>query len=251
MHVKSIENAKTRCCDCRPSNKRYCTENARTCRCRKAGTLCVDCGNGAECCQNRGPVADADIKESASLAQDCVTPSNASLVHGPRTAHDGIGPVPAPTKIKFPSAGDRKHWSAVNKVLMVSLPKLFTREHIESSSVSSLASKLSVCLFSTMLEQFGEKKEVQQHHQKKVDKPNKALQELRDKKKDLKKARRILFREGDTKSHTYHVLTKQWHETAPTCSSCEVYQAKGSSPHKCLSATQVPRGPSQVLQIFV
>jgi len=61
----------------------------------------------------------------------------------------------AATKIKFPPAGDRKPWNAVDKALSVTLPILFTRAHMDTSSTSSLASELSFILFSTLLDQFG------------------------------------------------------------------------------------------------
>jgi hypothetical protein len=94
----------------------------------------------------------------------------------------------------------------------VTLPAKFTPAYVARTPTSTLVSDLSNLLFATCEASFGVKKVAQSRHQEKPAVENKALQELRVKKNDLKRARKMFVRNGDTSSCAYRVLTKQWHD---------------------------------------
>ena len=135
------------------------------------------------------------------------------LVHGERKDQDGQGPAAGPVKVNFPPASDKASWKQANDTLSAIFEKSFTSTQIGATSASVTASQLGNVLFSTMLDLFGER-EVNpprsQHQRPKRE--NKELQALRSKKKELKKARKALFKKQGSASIAYRLVNIFQHE---------------------------------------
>src|SRR6185312_3983440 len=137
---------------------------------------CTNCLNASKC-QN---------KFSNSPVQSVPPPFNHHVrTHTKRTSNITESLLPQVSRIKLPPASAKSDWNEINKKLESSLPNLLPTALINELPSSELVERLDNCVYSTLLDHFGEANQVHNHPHK-GQKPEK-MEELRQKKKELKK----------------------------------------------------------------
>jgi len=88
---------------------------------------------------------------------------------------------------------------------------MFSPQTIQALSCAELAQNLDQFVYTTLSNHFGEKEEKQAYVRKEPRSPE--IAELRRRKKDLKKARKLLHKNGQQGSEADKLISKQWFET--------------------------------------
>ena len=194
---------KERCCECRGTNKTYCHQVS--CRCHSAGVACKCCRNKNDCRNEFNP------KRAPIEACEVKNPPPPELRHDTRPSNEGKAAAPVTDRLKLPSAKEKSKWNTFNSVLSQELERLLPSHIFETLSAPVIADKLTDILYSNLLKAF----EVQKPAEKRevpVEKPNRRMVELRNEKKELKKARQVLHRSGCKNTAADRANSRRWFE---------------------------------------
>jgi len=112
-------------------------------------------------------------------------------------------------RINFPKPGDKKAWKSINDHLTVILPQRFSARKIASTPSSDLAKEFDDFLHSRFQETFGIKP-VALPKPAFPQKPHRGLERLRQRKKEMVRARKALHTAGLKGSEADNILHQKW-----------------------------------------
>lgn len=112
-------------------------------------------------------------------------------------------------KIKYPKSNDPQ-WKILDQELNAALPQIFSRKIINKLSSQQLMEKLDSWLHAFFLEKCGLEESVARGAKPYRERPNKAMQEMREHKNRLKKTRKIMRKAGLEGTEEWNIITKQW-----------------------------------------
>ena len=172
-----------------------------------------------------GTVQSADPAPRRSFAEP------APLSHKNRQPEDLEIATETRERLKLPPAHDTTEWNALNNSLLKKLALSLPDSVFQSESASQIAGKISSIVYTSLKDKFGGHEEPIKHEVKTKRKPNKRLAELRKEKKELKKARQLLHRNGQKNTAADKANSKRWfqvmHEHARLRRALELrYQAR-------------------------
>ena len=133
------------------------------------------------------------------------------LTHTQRVSNSTVFTREMKTRLKFPKSND-KVWVKINEELEIIIPKVFTKKTIDKLSTSELSQKFDSWLYNFFSERFGLEQSQLKTSSAFVRKPriNKALQKLRQRKKECKAARKALIKAGLSGSPEEKIIAKEW-----------------------------------------
>lgn len=153
---------------------------------------------------------DEDIETPVS------SPLKVHLVHKARESNLTDYEQKDKPRINFPKSSDTAVWKEIDKELSVVLPKVFTKNLINSPTISTsqLSKKFDDWLHAFFLERFGTivpKNDAQSR--KEVSHRHRGLERLRKKKKSLTKAFKTLVKAGLADSPLGNLAKNEWKKT--------------------------------------
>ena len=177
-----------RCCPCKHYNGTYC--HSKMCVCKNSNKGCTNCLNN-ELCRNPFPKNTPSVVSPPSIPIFNQSPE--PLNHA-KPSNQNTPSIQRQPKLNLPCASKKSVWTTINKIFQDTLPGLFPPQLINALSTTELAESFDDFVYTALWEHFGEVKSVQIHSEK--SQQNKKMIELRNQKKELKRARKLLHKNG-------------------------------------------------------
>jgi len=151
------------------------------------------------------PSLDGDLSFDLSSTDYC------HLTHPSRVSNSTKIARTMNTRINFPASND-KIWKKIDEELELLIPKLFNKRLINKLTTSELSQNFDAWLHQFFLNKFGEKKELNamKNGYSRQKRPNKALQHLRNRKKQCKAAQKALLKAGLKDSPEEENIHREW-----------------------------------------
>ena len=145
-----------------------------------------------------------DVPTSSSLKDH--------LVHKTRASNQSDYEQEAKPRINFPKSGDIAAWKAIDGELSVALPKVFSKHLINSpsTSTSELSKKFDDWLHAFFLQRCGTVPETNRTVPRKKEFRHRGLERLRQKKRLLTKAFKVLVKAGYEDSQLGRIAKDEW-----------------------------------------
>ena len=131
------------------------------------------------------------------------------ITHPTRVSNSSAIDKKMETRINFP-ASSNNIWCKIDEELKIIIPQIFTKRQFNQLSTSELSQKFDSWLHNFFLERFGKKESKVITQSKRQQRPNKALNNLRRRKKQCKAARKALIKAGLKGSTEEEIITREW-----------------------------------------
>ena len=132
-----------------------------------------------------------------------------TYIHQKRIKDFSIKEMTMKSRINFPPPND-KIWGKVDQELNQILPTIFPDTLCNQLTPTELSQKFDSWIHSYFVDQFGTKPERSNQTAQRKPRTNKALQSLRQQKKECKSARKALLKAGLAGTAAEKLLTKEW-----------------------------------------